>query len=174
MPQPQKFITLENGRQKLVSIESVAESAGATDANKLVKTDTDGKLNPSVLPTGVGADTLSIPASEDIGAGSFVNIFDDAGTTKARKADASAAGKEANGFILSTANTGENALVYFEGSNNALTALVPGSRYYLSATTAGTASVTAPTADGAVVQYLGVAISATTIAFEATDGVILG
>jgi len=173
MAQPQKFITLDNGRHKLRDIESVSETTGASDGSKLIKTDTNGKIHLSLLPIGVGADNLVVIAYEDLIAGNFVNLFSDEGVTSVRKADASVSGKEANGFTLTAVSTGANATIYFEGSNNQMSGLTIGSRCYLSAVSAGAVVTTPPAASGNVVQYLGVAVNATTIAFEATDGVIL-
>lgn len=169
MAQPQKFIKLNNGRLTEEVVESIAQTTGAADADKLIRAGTDGKLDPTLLPTGVGPDTLTVTASEALSAGDFVNVH----TGGVRKADASAAGKETDGFVLDAVSSGQPATVYFEGRNTALTALTVGSRYYLSATTPGAVTTTPPTGSGNVVQFIGRASEATSIAFEATDGVIL-
>lgn len=169
MAQPQKFIKLDaNGRLLEEVVESISQTAGAADADKLVRTGTNGKLDPSVMPAGAGADVLTVTASEDLSGGDFVNIT----ATGVRKADAATAGKEADGFVLDAVMMGQPASVYFEGRNTGLTGLTVGARYYLSATTPGTVTDTPPAASGNVVQFLGRASEATSIAFEATDGVI--
>lgn len=162
-----------NGVLAATVVNSTQSSAGAGDAAKVVALDSSGRISTSMMPVGVGADTLTVVASENLAAGDFVNVWNDSGTAKARKADATATGKEAVGFVLAVANSGANALVYFEGSNTQLTGLTPGARYYVSAATAGAATDTPPSGSGNVVQYLGVATSATSIAFEGTDGVVL-
>lgn len=124
------------------------------------------------MPVGIGADTASVVTSEDLAAGDFVNIWDDSGTPKARKADATATGKEAVGFVLASSTSGNNATVYFEGSNTQLSGMTPGARQYLS-TTAGGRTETAPSTASNVVQYLGRAISATVLSFEPSDAVEL-
>jgi len=43
-----------------------------------------------------------------------------------RKADATTAGKEANGFVLSAVTLGNNATVYFDGTDTQLSSLTPG------------------------------------------------
>lgn len=169
MAQPQKFIKLSNGRLAEEVIESLSQTTGAADADKLVRTATNGKLDPSLMPPGIGADTLTVDATEDLSGGDFVNIT----ATGVRKADAATAGKEVDGFVLDAALSGQPATVYFEGRNSALTGLTVGARYYLSATTPGTVTLTPPAASGNVVQFIGRASEATSIAFEATDGVIL-
>lgn len=173
MAQPQKFVKMSAGRMVEEAVESVTTTAGASDADKLVRLAGDGKLDPSLMPTGLGADVLTVTASENLAAGDFVNIWNDASTAKVRKADATAAGKEADGFVLDAVTSGQSASVYFEGRNTSLTGLTIGARYYLSASAAGAVTATPPSATGNVVQFLGRASNATSLAFEATDGVIL-
>ena len=165
-----KFLTINAGRRQLV--EATVSSAGAGSAGKVIALDTDGRLNQSVMPTGVGPDTKSIVASEALSAGNLVNVWSDAGTPKARKADATTSGKEANGFVIAGAASGAAALVYFEGVITGLTGLTPGARYYL-ATTAGGTTATAPSATGNVCQYIGTAISTTELTFEPDAGDIM-
>lgn len=152
--------------------ELTVVSAGAGDAGKGVALGTGGTLDPSVMPPGVTADTQSITASEDLAAGDWVNIHNSSGI-KVRKADATTEGKEAMGFVLAAATTGNAAAVYREGYNTALTGLTLAADYFLSAATPGAATATPPSAAGNVVQFLGVATSATTIRFESTRGVTL-
>lgn len=151
-------------------VNSVTSSAGAGDSGKLAALDGSGKLDATMMPTGVGADVATITASENLAAGDFVNIWDSTGA-KARKADATTAGKEAHGFVLSAVTSGNPASVYFEGSNTGVSGMTPG-LVYLS-TTAGVATSTAPSGSGNVVQRIGVATSATAINFEANAPVVL-
>ncbi|OPH11517.1 hypothetical protein, partial [Azospirillum brasilense] len=46
----------------------LAVSAGAADAGKLVATGPDGRIDTTLLPSGIGANTTIAPASEAIGA----------------------------------------------------------------------------------------------------------
>lgn len=151
---------------------AVQTSAGAGDANKILRLDSTGKIDNSMMPTGIGADTASIVASEALSAGDFVNLWNNAGAINARKADATTSGKEADGFVLSAVSASASATVYFEGTNTQRTGLTAGSRYYL-ATTAGSVTTTPPSTAGNVVQYIGKAISTTAISFESEDGIIL-
>lgn len=167
----QRFFSVVSGVKKL--IEAITTSAGAGDAGKIPALDGSGRLSSTMMPVGIGADTALRAASETLAAGNLVQIWNDAGTAKVRKADASAAGKEATGFVLAGANVAENATVYFEGTITGLSGLTPGARYYLSDTTPGAVTDTAPSATGAVIQYIGRAISATELSFEPDDGVEL-
>lgn len=166
-----KFIKLNGGR--LQEESGVTVSAGAADAGRLPQLDASGRLDNSVMPVGIGADTASIQASEALAAGDFVNIHNVSGAPRVRKADAATSGKEAHGFVLAAVASGANATVYFEGQNTQVTGKTPGARQYLSPTTPGATTETPPSAAGQVVQFVGVAISATSITTEIEDGVIL-
>lgn len=164
-----KFLALVSGRIR--EIVATVASSGVADDGKIVALGTDGRLDASVLPVGIGAETKLIQASENLSAGNLVNIWDSGGQFRVRKADASVAGKEANGFVLASVTSGQNAQVYLEGTITGLAGLLPG-RYYL-ATTPGEITASAPAGSGNVVQYIGEAVSTTEVTFERNDGVIL-
>ena len=165
-----KYIKLSSGN--LAEEEALVSSAGAGDAGKIVALDSAGKLDNSVMPVGIGADTKSIQASENLAAGDFVNVWNDAGTTKVRKADAST-NKPVDGFVLTAVTSGNSATIYFEGTDNQLSSLTGGSVYYLSGSTPGAAIATPPSTSGYLVQKVGKAVSATEINFEASNPVTL-
>jgi len=186
MPAP-RFLAFLTNRNKMVA--TIASSAGAGDAekvpstnasgvlapsllnaattgvDKVVMTLASGLLDPSIMPVGVGADTASIITSENLASGDIVNVYDNAGTATARKADATAEGKECTGFVLAATTSPAAALVYFEGRITGLTGKTPGVIQYMS-TTPGTNTPTAPSTAGNVVQAIGTAISATVVSFE--------
>lgn len=164
-----KFLNITSGRRQQET--AIATSAGAGDAGKIARLDSNGRWDNSMMPVGIGADTKIVLASEALSAGDFVNIYNNSGTANVRKADATTSGKEATGFVLAAVSNGANATVYFEGTNNQRTGLTAG-RQYLS-TTPGAATSTPPSSSGNVVQFLGTAISATEISFEPEDGDIL-
>jgi len=152
-------------------VAALQTSAGAGDAAKIVALDAAGKIDSSMMPTGIGADTASIATSENLAAGDLVNVYDVTGTATCRKADATTAGKEAHGFVLAAVTAPAAATVYFEGTNTAVTGLTPGKQYL--ATTAGLSSSTAPSSAGNIVQRVGVAVSATALSFEADEPLTL-
>lgn len=166
----QKPIQLVNG--KLTQVEATVVSAGAGDAGEVVALDSNGKLDVSVLPVGVGPNVKVVLASENISAGKYVNIWDDAGTPKARLADNSNS-REAHGFLKDAVTSGNNATVYFEGTNDDLSGLTSGARQFLD--TAGGVTATPPTfAGGAQIsQLVGVAVSPTEIDTDIDDYVVL-
>jgi hypothetical protein len=152
-------------------VNSKTSSAGAGDSGKLPALDGSGKLDTSFMPTGIGADTASITASEAITAGDLVNIWNNASVANVRKADATTSGKEAHGFVLSAALSGASATVYFEGSNTSKIGMTPGKQFL--STTAGGCSTTAPSGSGNVVQVVGFATSATVINMQASTHYVL-
>lgn len=161
-----------NGVLDATIVNSKTSSAGAGDAGKLPALDGTGRLDASFLPVGIGADTGTIVASEALAAGDLVNIWNNAGTANVRKADATAAGKEAHGFVLAAVANGANAAVYFEGTNTQCSGLTPGVQY-LSATTAGTPTAASPAGAGKVTQRVGFAISATAMNFQSEPPIVL-
>lgn len=162
---------LYNNAGVVTERELITTSAGAGDSGKGIALDGSGKLDQTFMPVGVGPDTQTIQASENLAAGDFVNIHNSGGA-RVRKADASN-GRVAHGFVLSAITSGASGAVYLEGSNTGLSGLTPGDRLYLSGSSAGTATSTAPSTSGHYVQPLGVAVSATAMAFEAEDYIVL-
>jgi hypothetical protein len=170
----QRFLSIINGIK--TAITAITASTGVADGGKIVATDpTTGKLDMSFMPSGVGAETDTIVA--DVGglaAGDIVNIYSNGGTLTARKADASTEGKPAHGFVTAAVIAGNNATVHRPNQTlTGLTGLTVGSEYYLSATTAGLITTTIPTATGNVVQSVGIAMSATSLAFNPSEAITL-
>lgn len=157
-----KLLRMLAGR--ITETEAITSSAGAGDAGKIPALDATGKLDATMLPTGVGPEVKVLPASEALAAGDWINVWLDGATPKMRKADAATAGKECDGFVLAAVESGANGNAYTDGVNNQCAALTAGAEYFLGAT-AGTETATAPSSAGNVVQSIGKAISATEIAF---------
>jgi hypothetical protein len=155
---------IEQVAGKLQEKSGLATSAGVADAGKIPQLDGAGRLDTSLMPVGIGADTQVIVASEALAAGDFVNLHNATGA-KVRKADAATPGKEAHGFVMAAVASAGNATVYFEGTNTQVAGQTPG-LVFLSATTPGQATTTAPSTAGQIVQQIGLATSATTINFQ--------
>ena len=153
------FLRQVTGR--LTEIFGTQTSAGAGNAGDIVALDSSGKLDTTVFPTGIGAETASIVAGENLSAGDFIYVYDATGTPKVKKADATDPTKFAMGFVLGAFTSGNPATVYFTGINNQVSGMTDGVRQYLSITTPGGIQNAAPTGSGNIVQPLGVAISAT-------------
>ena len=162
-----KFLTvLPTGIQRLVA--AITTSVGVGDASKVIATNATGKIDLSFFPAGIEVSVENITASEALSSGDFVNIYDDAGTRKVRKASASAATpRAAGGFVTTGVATGASADVYTVGENDQLTGLIPGARYFLSDNTAGTVEATPDTlTTGNLIQMIGYALSTTSLRFE--------
>jgi hypothetical protein len=158
-----KYLALVSG--KIKEIAATVVSAGAADAGKIVALDSAGLLDASLMPVGVGATVVTAPASENLTAGNFVNLWNDSGTLKVRKADATTNAKPAHGFVLANVTAPANATVYLLSEiNTAVSGLTIGADYYLS-TTPGGVTTTPPSASGNIVQFIGTATQATALPF---------
>lgn len=112
-----------------------------------------------------GGIIATLPTTQDLVSGDIVNIFTSGGVAKMRKADATDASKPAQGFVLSAILTGASGVFYGGGQlNNGRSALTPGAVYYLDTTAGGVVAV-APSTSGNIVQEVGMALSATVLAF---------
>ena len=110
-------------------------------------------------------------ASESLSAGDFVNVWDDGGVAKVRKAG-SANQRAAIGFVLDDAAPAAAITVYFMGINTSLSGLSIGEFYFLGGVGAPTLNVT--TTAGHYLQRLGMAISTTEIVFDMNTPVVRG
>jgi hypothetical protein len=161
------FLRLVAG--KLKAIQATVTSAGAGNDGDLVALDAAGKLDASVLPVGVGPDVKNLVSSENLASGDYVNIFDDAGTMKARLADNSN-GRPAHGFVKDSVTAPAAVNVFFEGSNSDLSGLTLGVRVYLGVTGGVIETPLAPITDtGKTHQYLGLALTATEVNTDIED-----
>jgi hypothetical protein len=157
-----KFLNLTSGVPTQET--AVNTSAGAGDANKIPKLDAAGRLDSTMMPVGTDLESASVTASEALSAGDFINLWNSTGI-KMRKADATAAGKEAHGFVLASVSSSAAGTAYFDGINTGVSGCTVGARQFLH-TTAGGHTETAPSTSANVAQVVGVAISATAIKFN--------
>jgi hypothetical protein len=162
---------LYNNNGVITEKSGLVISSGAGDAGKLPALDNSGRFDLTMMPVGITPETAVIATSENISSGDFVNVWNNGGNFAVRKADASSAAKEAHGFVLEAFNHPTNAIVYFEGTNTAVTNRSPGNQYL--STTPGLTSNVAPTSSGHIVQKIGVATSPTTINVEFGTVIVL-
>jgi hypothetical protein len=164
-----------NASGRNVEVPSIDTTTGATDAGKVVSTGADGLIAATFLPS-LLVETGVAPASENLAANDQVNFWDDSGTMKVRKADASAAnaGKRSWGFVKTAVTSPANATVYFDGEISGLSGLTPGAEYFLSNSTPGGITATPVTTSGHLLQSVGFAKSATTLSFELGEDRIRG
>jgi hypothetical protein len=165
-----KYLSQSSG--VVTEVASSQTSAGAGDAGKIVALNSAGSVDVTMLPTGVGPDTVSVTASEALSAGNLVNIYNNAGTANCRKADASTSGKEAWGYVLAAVSSSATATIYLSGLNTAVTGLTPG-KQFLSDTTPGAATTTAASGTGHVSQVVGVASAAASLQFDPQTAIVL-
>lgn len=155
--------------QEIVAVQV----GGGGSADRIPSLDASGLLDITMMPAGIGADSASIITSENIAAGDFVNVYDNAGTPTLRKAIADGTNKTADGFVLTGSTSPAVNTVYFEGRNTQKTGLTGGTRYWLSASTSGATTATAPSGSGNEVQLLGKAYSATAMTTEGLSGIVV-
>ena len=167
-----KFLRRNAANGRIEEESGVTASAGAGDVGKIPQLDATGKLDATIMPSGIGAETESATATEALAAGDFVNMYDNAGVKSVRKADGSSAGKEASGFVAAAFAASAVATIFTDGANNQRTGLTAGATYYLAATPGGVTLAPLATA-GQVHQRLGKASTATSLVFEHFDAITL-
>lgn len=146
--------------------QAIAATSGATDADKIIRTNALGLVDETFQST---SETLSLTASETLAANDLVNIWDDAGTPKIRKADASN-NMPVHGFVKDAVTIATAGIVHGEGKIGGAS-LAPGAVYYLSATVPGAFTTTVPTTTGHLLQPVGVAYSASILIFEKGEAI---
>jgi hypothetical protein len=107
-----------------------------------------------------GGSSESYVAGEALSANDAVEIYDDSGTDKMRKANASN-GRDPDGFVTAAVALAATGAMIRTGIVAGFVGLTPGAFYVLSATVAGEITLTAPTLSGHRVWIMGQAISAT-------------
>lgn len=165
-----KYLNRDATSGLVTEVQPVITSAGAGDASKVAQLDAAGRWDPSLMPVGIVADTFTSTASGALSAGDAVYLT--AGGLIAR-ASAAAAGNGADGFVLVASLNGAAATIYFEGRDTGVTGLTVGSRYYLSDSTPGGITTTPVSGTGKLHQYVGKAITTTSLAWEADDPILL-
>jgi hypothetical protein len=164
-----RYITLNNGKNTMT--EATVVSTGVAEAGDILALDSNGKIDESVLPIGVGPDVKIATVNEASGlsAGDYVNIFDNGGTPNVRLADNSN-GRPAHGFVKASHADATQATIYFEGPNADLAGLTVGGRVYLG--TAGGVIQTPldPAINaGDIHQLLGTAVDTTEVNTDIED-----
>ena len=141
----------------------IVTSSGVANANQIPQTNSSGYLDITLLPPGIGTDTVAVTAGENISSGALVYIDS---TGKAFNADATSPTKFAVGFVLAGASSAASVTVYFIGQNTSLSGLTAGTSYFLSASSIGAITATPPTTAGYISQFVGKALSTTTLNFN--------
>lgn len=163
---------LANSAGAIVEVVPPTTSAGAGDAGKIPALNSAGKVDETMIPTSYGPDAQTVTASETIGAGKLVNLYDaGGGVFRARLADGSN-NRPAHCFTKLGIGNGAAGTVYFDSSNDVVSGLVPGV-VYLSVTVPGGTQDAAPTTAGHIVQQVGFAHSATAFNFCFNQPILL-
>ena len=151
-------------------------STGAADADRLVKTDANGVIDQSLLPTGLGSQSKVLPVDGgvNIPAGSYVSITA-AGEAIVANASVGVDQAPAVGFVLEATDADGNSEVFFEGVNTAVRGgpFTPGQTLYLADGEGAVATAVPPSGSGDLVQVVGKACDTTAAIFIEDDGVCL-
>ena len=159
-----RYVTIDGNKKKLAT-----SSQTNTGVAVVVSTDEDGFIDPSFLRD---SEVVIKTASESLSAGDAVNIFDDTGVAKVRRADASAFATRAMGFVLDNFDADDPATVISEGIIGGFAGLTIGDPVFLSLTS-GEITQTPPTATNEIWQQLGSAYSATELRLEIGEAIVL-
>jgi len=168
----QKIIQNIAGRLKEFQLTGEDTSAGAGDAGKIVLLNSSGKVDATMLPIDITAESISLVVGENVSANDLVYVK--AADSKIYKADAGATNKQvAIGYVRSavTANGSNEATIYFDGAVTS-SGFTIGAPVYLSVT-AGASTATAPSTTGQLVQPIGVAFSTTQYMFHPQESIEL-
>lgn len=165
---PDKFISIVGSGQNEVA--GLVTSVGVGSAGRIPALDANGLLDPSMMPSGITPDQKAGTSNGTITAKDM--CFVEAAGTIARATAAAGTPKEAIGWALTSVATGQPITIQLEGKISGLAGLTPGSTYFLSNTTPGGITLTAPSATGELWQPVGTAVSATELNFEPDKGVL--
>jgi hypothetical protein len=165
-----KFLTRDSSTGRVAEKSGVTTGGTAGQSGEIPQLDSTGRLDSTVMPVGIGGDTYSGTAAEGLTAGDFVSIQSDGQVVRA---SAASGGRDAIGFVLASVTASNAVTVYLEGRNTSLTGLTAGSRYYLSDSSPGGFTATPVAGAGKRHQFLGVAVTSTSLSFEGDDGIAL-
>lgn len=165
-----KYLNRDSTTGRVTEIEATVTGGTVSQAGDIPALDAGGRLDSTLMPVGVMADVFTGNAAEALVGGDFCYVTP---TQTIAKASATSGGNDAMGYVLVSSASGQPATIYFEGRNTALTGLTPNTRYYLSDTTPGGVTATPVSGAGKRHQFLGRAVTSTTLSFEPDDSILL-
>ena len=154
---------LYNNDGIITELEAKASSAGAGDADKIVALNAAGQIDDTML---TAVESYELTAGEALSAGNLICVIDSTGA-KVVKADASSGTvRRAVGYVLAAiSDTAAGEVHLGNGILSGLSALTIGAIYYLHTTAGGITTDVSAYTTGDIVQVVGMAISATELAF---------
>ena len=167
-----KFIKIDETTGKYAQ-EATTSTGGTGQENKVPNLGTSGRLAESMMPLGIGTDTVVAPASEGLSAGDMINLFNDSGTVKMRKADAGTNQYQAHGFVKEAVVSGNDGTAYLGGIVSGTFDAGDIGNPVFAGDTPGQATVTPVSGSGKLHQVIGTVISTTEFDFECDQPVVL-
>ena len=166
----EKFIQMTTGGN--FTEKRGVQAGGSSNANKIAALDSAGKIANTMLPDGIGQDTIVVQASEALSAGQFVNIWKSGSDTRVRRASATSAITRADGFIKEDVASGSDATIFISGINTDVGGSInEGDKVFLG-TNPGEGRSIPPTSANNIAQYLGVCTDDNTVAVDIRDFII--
>lgn len=155
----------------------IVTSAGAADGGKIAKTDpATGKFDISLLPSGTAVLVVTATAGEALIAGDCVNIYNDGGVKKCRKAIATDTNKTASGYVSAAYLNGATDVQIYRGGLNSNAVIlgtgVYGDNVFVSDTVAGQYMSPSAPIGNVFSQIVGMFNAAGEIAFELDPPII--
>ena len=147
-----KYLALDTTNLVPKQVEATVTSAGTANAGDVVALDEFGYISSTMLREN---ETKVLTATEAIGAGKFVNLWENGGT-KMRLASNAGISTKAEGFVLEAVASGATGTVYmWDGINSALTSLTASTDYYLGTAGGIITGGSVPLTTNSIVQFLG-------------------
>lgn len=119
---------------------------------------------PPAASGGGATISVEVVTTEALAAGDLVNVFDQTGSKRSRRANAANA-RRAHGFVKDAFAPGDVAVVFLIGVNENVSGKTAGRTLFLSGTTPGACTHTAPTGAGVYAQSVGYAIEGDSMMF---------
>lgn len=173
-----KYTVFDTTTVKFKQVTATTVSLGVGNAGDIPALGSNGKLDSSMIDSAAGGSVHAMVCTENLSAGDWVHIYNNAGTRACRKALATDATKPACGYVKESATAGTVASVYVSGTNEKIP--VAGFsmadlslRAFLSATTVGgTVKVVSSFTTGNLIQSLGtiVGVDSTYVYVEVAFG----
>ena len=157
-----RYLTVTTSGTYTMAVPAIV-STGTANAGNIVALGSNGLLDASMMPSGIGATVVTCVTSASISAGQLVNFYSNSGTLTARPADSTAAGSEANGFATAAVASGASGSFNVGGIVTGLSGLTIGSVYFLG--TVVFFSYSSAKTAGNIQQIVGKALSATSLEF---------
>lgn len=166
-----KFLTRDSSTGKTTEVAGLQATAGAGSAGEIVALDAAGLIPVAMMPSGIGAEQVTVTWAENVSANDLINVYLDTATWKGRKADGGTNKYPAHAFAVASGTAAGTGLVQYEGLIAGATSVLTG-KLYLSTTAPGGWQQTIPAGPG-LHQVVGLANSGTSWYFQPQEEIVI-